>query len=242
MRALILASILVATPAAMAACGGGSASEPHVVTDEEFMTAAQAAADAALITLSDLPAGWSGTPPDDSDDDWIADAQPSPECAILSEEAEFPGAVHETESYEFDIDEDEDVSVAVGVYRSVEAAGLGQGAFDLVFTTCRDEFVRIFEEQAALETPGYGWDLALDGFDAEQHGDWTQGMVMTLTVTPPDGAPPTMWTWRSLAIREGRVMGALSWGETDAIDDALVETLTDLLAERLAEAEASLPG
>jgi hypothetical protein len=237
LRIHIILTITAAVLCTGAVCGG----KPEPVDDATYLQAAQTAAAAAHLTVADMPAGWSGLPQEpDIDEPLPAGFAPKPGCELVLEEADYPGATYETESDEFGVDEDEALSTTVGVYRSDTAADLGQGAIDHVMDNCRDDLVRFLQGYASQSQPGYIWEFSLEYYDAPDHGDWSIGQVMRLKATGAGGQFEE-YTYRGIVIRQGRVLGTIEWFETEHTGAEVVDSLTTLFADRLAQADASLP-
>ena len=106
----------------------------------EFVVVAQRAADAAELTLNDLPSSWTVLPPEDR-----PKPQLSEECAILNQ-VEFPGQVAMAESDAFTGPVDQELRSTTVVFPSTDAAQDAQDTFNSAFSRCGEELANAFEK------------------------------------------------------------------------------------------------
>jgi hypothetical protein len=255
---LALAALAALLLALLAACGGdeeadttgddGEADEPAVFTAAD----AQEAASASLLTLDDLPAGWTSKPADEDDDDDFAPEGLPPECALIFAQGEETDedTLAEAASDDFVGLTDEEVSSEVSVMKS---ARLAEFSFELAedfFDTCsqpmEDAFQTMFEEELAVDqeagaepVPVVINDFTFRPQPFKEFGDDTLALEMGFSMQA--GFFGFDAKVDIIIVRVGPIVGTLSYaGFLEAPDQALEEELAGLLTERMQAAAAGL--
>lgn len=241
-KTLVFAGILVLATVA-SACRGAAGSAP-TETSPEFTAAAQEAAKSAVLTLDDFPPGWTGAPPDKSDNSNLG---VSDECSALELET-FPGQVAEAESNEFTGPDEQEVSSAISVFPTDDAAQGAVDAFNDAFDQCRkeleDALTRLIkegaEEEAQLpEEVELDLQVNVENLSFERFGDAT--VAYRIPVKASFIGITLEFTIDLVFMREGKVAGGLFYfalGEVDTDEEA---QLAETVADKLEQANASLP-
>jgi hypothetical protein len=237
---LALASLLVA-----AGCKGDSKTE--ALSDEEFLFAATAAANAVLLTDADLPASF------DPEVDDSEDELPDPalnftgDCAEFNQyvdlETNFINAAAEAESGDFDGDDDQSITSGSAVFRTADAAQEELDLFTRLWTNCNDQIAALFAtyfEQIAAEGTSIS-DISVEWNDVPvpDRGDWTRADQLHITFTI-EGVPVEFIT-ESIGVRVGRFVANVDLTHTGDYDEDLHASLMDLVVSRLESQEEKLP-
>ena len=231
-----------------AACGGDGGTPADEVS-EEFIAAAQEAADTSLLTIDDFPAGWVGTPNEDDDDRSALEL--GPECdVLLGDLGDFRDEVASGESDDFSGPDDEDVSSGAAVFASEDAAQEAVNAINDAVNTCRSDF-----EEALLDffrsnlegDPDVDQEL-LDEITVEvsfadlafaELGDATNAYRLDIRVSVEDEtlAPAA----DIVLMRQGRLTAGLFYFALERPPIEREEALAEIIIRRMREADASLP-
>lgn len=222
---------------------------PSGTPSADFLAAAQEAADASLLLLSDLPPGWTGSPPTDSSDD--EQLTLGAECdGLVGDLEDSPGRVASATSDDFAGPNDEEVSSGNAVFETEESA---QDAIDTINDAvdgCRDEFEaallalfrRLLEEdpdidQATLDSVEV--DVAFVDLSFEQLGDSTNAYRLDITVTAEGETIQPVAD--IVLLRSGRIAGGLFYFASNApnIDDETAFART--IVSRMEAADRALP-
>jgi hypothetical protein len=128
---------LALASAALVACDSGGASDPE-------LAAANAALEAAVLTLDDFPEGWTADPADP--DDGGSNLDLSEDCQILNRDS-LPNEIATRDSDDFTGPESQGVTSGVTVFPTAGDAAAALSAVTDAYATCEDELLPEFEEQ-----------------------------------------------------------------------------------------------
>jgi hypothetical protein len=219
----------------------GEASPAPIVTAEE-------AANSAVLKLDDMPSGWTKDAPDDDD----LDLEFSGECAFLNED-EFPGEIASAESPDFEGPEGQGVTSFASVFSDETAAQEAVDAFNSsFFGICGDQFVAEYQKALLEEFDLRGYDpsqvevdVSLQEVTFPELGEAVSAHRLSGTMTL-EGIPVAFAVDFVLA-REGRIAGGfvysatgIVFSDTDIVNSFEEEVLAETMADKLAEANASL--
>lgn len=214
----------------------GEARPAPTVTAEE-------AANSAVLKLADMPSGWAKDAPDDDDDE--GDFEFSEECAMLNVET-FPGELASAESADFEGPAGQSASSDSSVFTSAEVAKATLQEFNDTLSRCQGEFVQAFKT-ALLEGAGLSEEDALaaglrlsfqDGPPLPQLGDLMTVNRLGIDMTV-EGIDLHMII-DFVTIAEGRLVGGLYYFSVGEVNSLEEEVLAEIIANKLAEASASL--
>jgi hypothetical protein len=200
------------------------------------------AADKALLTLSDLPTGWTAEPPEDVD----PGIEFSEACKILDEDAMF-GALAYDESYSFGGPAGEQVSSDASVFTNSGASDAGLSAWAGMWSTCWVEleaaFKNIVRRAAAengVDVPAEQIRITREELPAPAAGERSVLVRLTLGI-PVNGAERTS-VIDYIALRNGPMAGMLVYSMSEAPPNADHQAqLAQLVASRMQAAAATLP-
>lgn len=241
MRGVLVIIPVVAASLWMACDGGGGGISGEV--SEDFEAAAQAAAESAVLTLDDLPPGWTRLPSDEEDE---TDLELSEQCEIL-EQDELPEEIASVDSDDFSGPEDQEVSSGVSVFPSEDVAQNALDEFNDALDRCSDELVEKFESlfvEGFVEGGGDPDDIqelnvSLDDLSFPDLGESSRAYRVRLEGVAEDVFFD--FAFDIVIVREGRMAGGMFYlaaGGSD-IDDEV--ELANIVADKLSEADASLP-
>lgn len=230
------------------ACGGDGDPATEEVSDE-FIAAAQEAADSSLLTIGDFPAGWVGAPEEEGDDD--ADLKLGPECdVLLGNLGDFEDEVASAESDEFTGPDDEDVSSGTAVFATEDAAQRAVDAINDAVDACRADFEQAlleFFRKSLKEDPDIDRDL-VDDISVEVSfvdlafadlGDATNAYRLDIVVTVQD---ETLKPAADIVLmRQGRLTAGLFYFALERPPIAAEEALARTIISRMREADDRLP-
>lgn len=236
---------LIAAALLLAACGGGGGSSQGELP-AGFVTAAREAAQSALLTLEDFPEGWTARVRPE------VDLQLSPDCESLSRD-ELPGAIATAASEQFigpseqPLTPGDSVTSDVAVFGSEDAAEAALTEQESTMERCRDEFLTEMERvvREAIQEEGIQPDqigeisIALREVDFPEVGDSLRNSRLEIRGTVA-GFNFTS-TVDIVAIRQDRLVGALSYTAVGGADIQEVQQIAEILADKLAKADDSLP-
>lgn len=135
-RGLILAVVFIVIALAALACTTNSSESTPTIADN---AETRAAAESALLLLSDLPEGWEEQPPDPDDDEDEPDLSDSPqECQDFFEQEELAGTLFEIEINEFHGPDRETIESRVTVFESIDSAADGFDEVRRVYQDCEE--------------------------------------------------------------------------------------------------------
>jgi hypothetical protein len=250
MAALVVALAIAFGVYSFVTRGGGQSSSNAVavaptaspVTDAEFSAAAQKAAQATLLAISDLPAGWTSKP---------HNSQPPPDnaftadCAAIAQLAD-PNAVLDINSDDFNGPSGESVGSNATLYRTESRASDAEAkAWDAIIR-CQGQLLTFIKGAIAKGTgKGVGTSVSPDDVSARfselpvsQLGDSSRGFRIDITV--PVRNVTIAEVWDEIEVRKGRIIGSLTFIaplSSSSIRDGLLKTVSD----RVIAADQSLP-
>jgi len=210
----------------------------------DFQAAAQGAVDSALLTLKDLPAGWSASAPESEAE--IPDIELKGECADLDDEVVSPGEAASAQSGDFTGPEEQEVSSDASAFSDEGSAQEAIKTARSLLSRCSDELVtaseKLFRDLLEQEV-GAGvverLGVTFEELTAPNFGDDAVAYRLTVKVTVL-GLPLEIKI-DFLGIRVGRMLGGLSYLAVDTLNFAEEQGLARTLTEKLEEADASLP-
>lgn len=228
---------------ALVACGSDGPSP-------EFVAAAPGAAEAALITLDDLPAGWSVAPPDEDEDEDF-DLELSDRCEdAYHEDATFSNELAEAASDEFVNADDDSISSEVAVFPNHGTAADTWDTLVADFDECADDVAfaleqylkRVADESNPPEiADALDVDASFVSLDDPQLGDssahWRMSFDMNIL------GVERRFVTDSYLVLQGGMMGFVAYGTEDGSDpdQGELERLTELMLDRMDAAYATLP-
>jgi hypothetical protein len=227
--------------ALLVACGGSSGSAPTQSAD--FGAAAREAADSALMRLTDLPQFWTVGNLDDTN----LDVELSPECDVFDTDVSFPGAAASNDSPPYDGTEERMATFLTAAYQEEAAATAAFDGLDLLVERCRPEFLEAIDEAARQEAEERGFglgpfgrvDVALDDQEFIPLGDQSQTLRVFVEVRVLGIG--TDFTLDIIAVRVGRMMGAMTYSNFGDLDPVEEELIARDMTAKLAAADATLP-
>jgi len=202
-------------------------------------------ADAALLTLADLPPGWT-LAADDDDDDEDVDFEVSEECKSLASEANYAGLLASARSEDFESPDKQQARSEASVYTDVAAA---QGSLDLdreLFLRCGDALVAAFEAgfRRGVEKDGIPPDVlqlqtAFHDLGSPNVGE--SGLMFRIagTVTGPGGS--FEFAIDFIEFRVGRMTGGLFYSSLSGLRPEEEQQIVQIAAAKLQTVNASLP-
>lgn len=231
MRQIVLIPVIATL---LAACGGDD--------PPEFADVAPDAAEQALITRDSLPPGWreeSGSPLDG--------VELSSGCDILTPEGAFPDAAAIASSPSFTTVDRRSAQSFSAVFESEERARGAVGVVEATVDRCHDEFLDEVGDAAEAELKGEGVDLGpfadidvgIDRGTPPDAGD--QALLYEVRVRVSVLGVEREFNADIALVRDGRVVGVLLYSSYSHLDEAEEGAFLKLMADRLAEAEGTLP-
>lgn len=253
-----LALVPIASLALLAiACGGGdeestegtaapttAVAGPTVAgVSAGYRSAAPAAAEAALLTVDDLPSGWTGEPATES----TSDVSLKGVCAAFNAREGFPGSIADASSDELTGPGGQEASSGAAVFASAQVAQSTLDQVNSLVNTCRVQLIDVFSElfkQGYVEGGGELSDLTevetsfLDlPFPAlgDDSNAYRVTINSTLTATKISSVIDV------IIIRSGAMGASLTYFVIGDIDDEEEQSLAETVASKLEQADASLP-
>lgn len=209
----------------------------------EFRKAAEQAAEAAVLTLDDLPPGWTAAPAEDN----ATDLKLSPRCERLFSGSEARGKVASAESDDFSGPNDERLGAVASVFSSEQRAKDALNTVRGGLSRCGDEIADALER-------GLREAIAEDDPDVAKAARVT---VDFRELSLPNVGYPSLayrfvgefvfvflkldFTYDFVFLRAGRVAGGLSLFNLGATTIEDLRRLALLVGEKLEAADASLP-
>lgn len=229
--------------AAIAACGGDGGGLAPGEVSTEFRAAAREAAEAALLTLDDLPPGWTSAPPEEEE---TSELQLSEECNRFFEQEQLAGEVASADSDDFTGPDDQEVSSGATIFVTEAAA---QDALDFVaegLSRCRDELIEAFETlfQESAQAEGVAdvvgdFQVSFGEISFPPLGD--SSVAYRIAVDVRALGLPLAFTGDIIGIRQGRTVGGLFYFAIGRLDTEEEQQLAQIVADKLEGANASLP-
>jgi hypothetical protein len=224
----------LAAAAVFATAFAGCSNEKNGLTEEEFLFAAQAAANASLLEIDDVPAdGWRSEPDEPADPGDDRESGLTGECAELEENEDLDGWPGQTAFANGDalIGPTHEINTDASVFRDEDDAVRVVRRYFELFERCRDEIL-IF----ARSDPEMGPDDTLDFslIEGPDLGDETH--VTRLEITA-DGSRLVV---DFLTIRQGRIIVSFIWGGGFS-EDTDRNIYASIYADKVRAVEEALP-
>ena len=211
--------------------------QPTLADDAET----RAAAESALLVLSDFPDAWEEQPADleDDDDDLTFEFAPRI-CRKFFQRDEFPGTLFEIEINEFHGPDGETVESRVTALKSEDSTTAAFDELRQVLQDCPeplkialvDYYEAEFQDSSSTVTLV---DFAMDSIEFPQYGDDTLA-IRFIFEFEVDGEPITSFA-DIIDIRQGSLIGEFAFRTTDTPPDPdLARHLAQLIEPRLASA------
>lgn len=244
-QGFILGVVFLVIALAALACTSNSpepGSTPTIVDDAET----RAAAESALLLLSDFPEGWEEQPPDPDDDDDEPDFSNAPQrCQDFFQEEELAGTLFEIEINEFHGPDGETIASRVTVFESIDSAKDGFDEVRRVQQDCeeplKDALLDYFEAISQEASTGVTVvDFSMESIEFPRYGNetLTTRFVFHLEL---DGEPFVISYADIIAIRQGALVGEFAFQTVnDPPDPDLAQHLSQVLEPRLASAWDSI--
>ena len=241
-KAVLLAASTAFLLLGVSCSGGGEpqVSEPQV--SEEFVTAAEEAVAAALLTPDDLPPGWSAEPQDEDEDD-ETDIEFTGECEPYNED-EFPGSVAGADSDKLTGPENQLLYTSAEVFPSEETAEAAAAEFVKFLDTCgqqlQDAMVESFRTEfedrgaPATEITVSVEDLQFEEFGSGMGSYRVNWSVMLEGRTLRGSMDVVSW-------RQGKIIGGfvyMRFGDENLREE---QELAQLIDAKLRFVDATLP-
>jgi hypothetical protein len=206
---------------------------------------AQAAADAAVLTLADLPQGWIIAPEDeeDSGDEFDEGLE---ECSAEFDEEAVRGELASAEAPSFEGPNGQQVNSSVSVFDTAANAKAALSVIDEAFAACASEFEKLFldgiQEEMADGEGEIDWevDVSLEKAPFYHMGQTTFAYQLAGSMSA-EGFTFNFaldFAWYG----EGRVAGMFTFFSLLGLGVEEEEPLAKLAAQKLREANASLGG
>ena len=225
--------------AIIAACGGeGSAGE------NAYPAAARQAVRDAVLTLEDLPEGWTLS---EIGPEALADLQLTGHCEPLNERgAGFPGEVANAHSQPMTGPSTQELVTTVSVFTDTPAAQAAVRQADGLVLQCTDQIGEALKRAIEVAARDIGVDDLIIDIDASLEpgsftklGDETLAYLLKADISTPFAGYDV--NGKILIIRDGPLTGVLIYAILGDLDPQNEESVAGLLAEKLARAEESLP-
>lgn len=217
-------AVACVTLATMVACGNGGSE----VSEEEFLAAAQVAAEGAILTPEDVPADWESEP-DEPDDD--SDESLSGECAYLDQVDDgLPGQAAVAEGPAL-VGPTHEINTEASVFASDDEAADTMNKYIDTVLSCRHEFIEAAEAEGELAADDR---IEIAEVDAPPVGDEARVIRNELA----SGARSVVVDF--MLVRQGRIVLFFAWGGAEP-DDAERDLWIGVQVEKAREADESLP-
>jgi hypothetical protein len=240
MRSLARIAPLAVLIAIIAACGGASRAG-----DDAYREAAAQAVRDAVLTLDDLPDGWT---PSEIGPEALADLQLTGACALLNGRgAGFPGEVASRDSEPLTGPSNEELVNTVNAFNDKPAAEAAVRQADGLVLQCEAQIEEALKRAIQVAAKDIGVDDLISGVDASlEPGSFTKFGDETLAYLLPADISTFLAggydvNGKILLIRDGPLTGVLIYAILGDLDPQDERSLAGLLAEKLARAEESLP-
>lgn len=227
--------------AALACSSDSTEPAPTIVDDAET----RAAAESALLVLSDFPEGWEEQPPEPDDDDFEPAFDNAPQrCRKFFEKDEFAGTLFEIEISEFNGPDGQTVESRVTVLDSVDSADDAFDEMQRILQDCQESVKTALAEYYQVEFQDSSSTVALVDFsmgsiEFPQYGDQTLASRFIFAFAF-EGETITSYT-DLVDIRHGALVGDFTITTvTDPPDSDLAQHLAQALEPRVAAAWNSI--
>jgi hypothetical protein len=224
--------------AIIAACGDDTPDEAA------YREAAAEAVRDAVLTLDDLPDGWT---PSEIGPEALADLQLTGDCAPLNAlGAGFPGEVASGDSVPMTGPSNEEVVNTVSAFNDTPAAEAAVRQADGLILRCADQIGEALKRAIDVAAKDLGVDDLIIDTDGRvepgsftKFGDETVAYVLRADISTLFGGYNV--NGKILIIRDGPLTGVLVYAILGDLDPQDERSLAGLLAKKLARAEESLP-
>jgi hypothetical protein len=224
-------SALIAVALASAAWGPCSSDEKTKLTDEEFLLAAQAAANSTVLTIGDMPAGWQVEVEEPDEDDEEEDTgEFTGECERFGQDEDivWPGEVATADADSLNGPTHE-INTDASVFRDADVADQALTKFFDLVERCRDQIIAEVERDLA---PGATYSFTfIEDLDV---GNTARGIRVEFADAETQG------TVDFLYIRQGRMILWFAHGGDERNEEER-DTYLALLLEKARKADESLP-
>ena len=239
MRSLARVAPLAVLIAIIAACGG-----PSRAGDDAYREAAAQAVRDAVLTLDDLPDGWT---PSEIGPEALADLQLTGDCAPLNARgAGFPGEVASGDSEPMTGPSNEEMVNTVSAFTDIPAAKAAVRQADGQVLQCTDQIGEALKRAIQVGAKDIGVDDLITGIDASlepgsfsKFGDETLAYLLHADISTFLAGGYDV-NGKILIIRDGPLIGVLIYAILGDLDPQDERSLAGFLAEKLARAEDSL--
>jgi hypothetical protein len=229
--------LLLPLAALVAACGADARDEAA------YRESAQQAVRDAVLTVSDLPDGWTLS---EIGPQALAELQLTGECAILnSRGAGFPGEIASADAEPMTGPKNEEMVNTVSAFRDTPAAEAAVRQADALVLQCRDQLGEALKHSVDIAAKDLGVEdviLDIDGTvepgSFKTFGDETLAYILKADISTLFGSYDV--NGKILIIRDGPLTGVLIYAILDDLDPQNEESLAALLARKLAAAEEAL--
>jgi hypothetical protein len=238
MRTLSRIASLPVLIAMIAACGGDTPDEAA------YREAAAQAVREAVLTLDDLPDGWT---PSEIGPEALADLQLTGDCAPLNARgAGFPGEVASRDSEPLTGPSGEELVNTVSAFTNPQAAEATVRQADGLVLQCTDQIGEALKRAIQVGAKDIGVDDLITGIDASlepgsfsKFGDETLAYLLHADISTFLAGGYDV-NGKILIIRDGPLIGVLIYAILGDLDPQDERSLAGFLAEQLARAEDSL--
>jgi hypothetical protein len=219
-----------------------AASDEPAETDvpAQDVAADAAAAEAALLTLSDFPAGWSEVPAEDDEEDDSSDemGERTKECFGSSTDTDIVSNETRARTGEFtDPADDSTVTQGVSLGSTVEltedymAAGSADGVAACLTIVFREGYAELLEDAEEMQDAELG-EITVGALNVGEVGEDTFAYRITIPITVQGFTVD--FVFDLVAVRVGRSVSSLVFGSTfDPTPTERITEYTTLAASRL---------
>ncbi len=208
-----------------------------------YRSAAPAVAKAAVLTLADLPSGWTGKPATQS----ASSINLQGECAVFNTNENLPGSIADSDSDDLTSPGLQQVSSGAAVFASAEAAKSGLDELNRLIDKCHDQLTNAFQElfkQGYVAGGGALSDLtdvktSFVALSLPRLGDASNAYRITIISTVNATKIPAVID--VVFIRSGAMGAQMTNFIVGTIDDKEERDLAGIVASKLEQADASLP-
>ncbi len=244
-RTLLTLTALLGLAALLSACGNssspksasaGQATPAPTLSDPQFQAAASAAADAVVLTLADLPSGWTSEPhvPDNSDVGF------SGECEIFNRDNPVTGSAFGKASDDFSDAADNDAALQLDIFKSAVEAQDSLGRLADLIARCQDQFTtvltRLMQQDAGSGISNV--QVAFRDMQMAALGDETHAYRVSFTFSAAGN--PVSFTEAIILIRKGAIIADLS-ATLEGTGGSFTTGLAQTIADRMTAANNFLP-
>jgi hypothetical protein len=236
-----LLSLLVLTfPLALLAACGADARDENAYRD-----VAQQAVREAVLTIEDLGDGWT---PSEIGPEALADLQLTGDCAPLNARgAGFPGEVSSDDSEPMTGPSNQELVNTVSAFTDTPAAEAAIRQADALVLQCKDQIGEALKRAIDVAAKDLGVDDLITDIDPSlepgaftNFGDETRAYLLHADISTFLAGGYDV-NGKILIIREGPLTGVLIYAILGDFDHGVEENMAGVLADKLANAEQSLP-